>query len=149
MPRIQIDLPDKFIFKTEIPVRVSDINYGGHVGHDSILSLMHEARVQFYRQVGFKDEVNLEGTVGQIIADVAIVYKSESFLGDVLIIEIAAADITKYGFDMLYRITNQSTTKEVARAKAGIVCFDYALKKVARIPELLIKKLTAIRDEIK
>jgi acyl-CoA thioester hydrolase len=141
MPRIQIDLPDTFIFKTEIPVRVSDINYGGHVGHDSILSFMHDARVQFYRQAGFKDEVSIEGSVGQIIADVAIVYKSESFLGDVLIIEVAVADIAKHGFDMLYKVANQRTGKEVARAKTGIVCFDYELKKVTRIPESLIKKL--------
>jgi acyl-CoA thioester hydrolase len=141
MPRIQLDLPDVFLFSTEIPIRISDINYGGHIGHDSILSLMHEARVQFYKHAGFKDEVSLDGSIGQIIADAAIVYKSESFLGDVLVIEIALADVTKYGFDMLYKISQKSTGKEVARGKTGIVCFNYATKKIAQVPETVFHRL--------
>jgi YbgC/YbaW family acyl-CoA thioester hydrolase len=141
MARIQLNLPEKFLFSTEIPVRVSDINYGGHVGNDAILTLMQEARVQFYRSLGFTNEVSFEGTVGQIIADSAVVYKAESFLGDVLIIQIGAADFNKYGFDLLYRITNKETAKEVARGKTGIVCFDYDTRKVASIPASVLKKL--------
>ena len=143
MPRIHIDIPDTFLFSTELPVRIADINYGGHVGNDSILTIMQEARVIFYRTLGFKDEMNFEGTVGQIIADAAVQYKSESFIGDVLVVELAVADFNKYGFDMLYRISNKSTGKEVARGKTGIVCFDYAKKKVASVPESLIQKLNA------
>ena len=68
----------------------------------------------------------------------AVQYKAESFLGDALIIRIAVDDITKYGFDMLYRIENKITGKEIARGKTGIVCFNYDTKKVASIPEVLI-----------
>jgi acyl-CoA thioester hydrolase len=143
MARIIIDLPSEFIFKVEIPVRVTDINYGGHVGNDSVLSIIHEARIQFYRHLGFKSELRFEGAIGQIISDAALVYKSESFLGDVLIVQIAIAEFSKYGFDMLYLITNKESAKEVARAKTGIVCFDYDRKKVASIPETLLQKLKA------
>src|SRR6478609_6879643 len=115
MPRIQIELPDTFLFSAELPVRIADINYGGHVGNDAILTIMQEARVIYYRSLGFKDEMNFEGTVGQIIADAAIQYKSESFIGDVLVVELAVADFNKYGFDMLYRISNKASGKEVAR----------------------------------
>jgi acyl-CoA thioester hydrolase len=139
--RIHLDLPEKFIFETELTVRVSDINYGGHVGHDTILTLMQEARVVLYRQLGFQDEVSFEGSVGQVIADVVVVYKSESFLGDVLVVKIAVADFTKYGFDMFYQLQNKGTGKEVARGKTGIVCFDYARKKVAPVPEILSRQL--------
>lgn len=141
MARIQLDIPDSFIYETVLPVRVSDINYGGHLGNDSVLTLMQEARVIFYRSLGFAGEVSFEGSVGQIIADVAIQYKSEAFLGDVLRIHIAVADITKYGFDMIYLIENQETGKEVARGKTGIVCFDYARRKVASIPQVLLDRL--------
>ena len=141
MARIHLDLPEKFLFSTEIHVRVSDINYGGHVGNDAILTLMQEARVQFYRSLGFKNEVSFEGPVGQIIADSAVVYKSESFLGDMLIIQIGAADFNKYGFDLVYLLTNKETGKEVARGKTGIVCFDYDKRKVASIPASVLKKL--------
>jgi len=46
MARIKIEIPDKFIYKTEIPIRITDINYGGHLGNDSLLSIIHEARVR-------------------------------------------------------------------------------------------------------
>lgn len=137
MARIQISLPDEFLFTAEVPVRVSDINYGGHVGNDSILTIMQDARLLFYRAHGFSNEMSFGSNVGQIIADAAIQYKAESFLGDVLLIHIAIADVTKYGFDMLYQITNKETGKEIARGKTGIVCFDYVNRKVATIPESL------------
>jgi len=143
MGRIEIQLPEKFIFKTEMPVRVSDLNYGNHVGNDSILTLMQEARTLFYRSMGFESEVKLEGPVGQIVTDAAIVYKSESFLGDILSIEIAIGDLSKYGFDLFYRITNASTEKITAIGKTGIVCFDYQKRKVATIPLSLVEKLNS------
>lgn len=142
MARIQLDLPDQFIFSTELTVRVNDLNYGAHVGNDSILTLMQEARIVFYRELGFKDEISFDGTVGQIIADAVVVYKSEAFLGDVLEIKIAVQDFSKYGFDMVYVIHNKVSGKEVARGKTGIVCFDYSKRKVAAVPGILLQKLT-------
>jgi acyl-CoA thioester hydrolase len=141
MARVELTLPDKFLFTIDIQVRVSDLNYGAHVGNDSILTLMQEARVCFYRQLGFKDEISFEGSVGQIITDAVIQYKSESFLGDVLTISIAVEEVNKYGFDMLYLITNKATGSEVSRGKTNIVCFDYDKRKVASIPPLLKQKL--------
>jgi len=141
MARIQIDLPEKFLFTVEIAVRVSDLNYGGHVGNDSILTLMQEARVQFYRSLGFANEISFEGSVGQIIADAAIQYKTQTFLGDVLTIEVGVAEFTRYGFDMFYQLRNKATGKEVARGKTGIVCFDYSKGKVASVPVSLLEKL--------
>lgn len=135
MPRITITLPEKFSYRCELPVRVSDLNYGGHVGNDAILTLMQEARVMYYRHIGFASEIQLQGTVGQIIADAAVVYKSEAFLGDTLVIEIATGDFTRVGFDLYYRITNRDTGREVALGKTGVVCFDYNLRKVVSIPE--------------
>ena len=37
MPRIKLELHEILIYSTEIPVRITDINYGGHLGNDSIL----------------------------------------------------------------------------------------------------------------
>ena len=142
MPRIQIDLPENFLYTTELMVRASDLNYGNHVGHDRLLTLMQDARVQFYRSLGFKNELNFEGEIGQVIADVGVQYKSESFLGDELIIKIGVSEFSKYGFDMLYLIENKHNNKEVARGKVGIVCFDYATRKIAPIPEILKRKLS-------
>lgn len=141
MARLQIELPANFLFTTDIPVRVSDLNYGNHLGHDSLLTMLQEARVSFYRKLGYVNELSFEGSVGQIMADVAVVYKSEAFLGDVLVVSLGVADSSKYGFDMVYLVTNKSTSREVARGKTGIVCFDYTTKKIAPIPESLRQQL--------
>jgi len=141
MARLTIDLPPTFLFSTEITVRATDLNYGGHVGNDTILSYMQEIRVEFYRHLGFKSELNIDGPVGQIITDAAVVYKSEGFLGDAIIGSIAAADFNKYGFDYFYLLKNKVTGKEVARGKTGIVCFDYDKRRVASIPEKLLVAL--------
>ncbi|NBP71213.1 MAG: thioesterase [Cytophagia bacterium] len=137
MARLELSLPDQFIYSTELLVRVNDLNYGAHVGNDNMLVLMQQARINFYRENGFKDEVSFEGSIGQVISDVLVIYKAEAFLGDVLSIQIAIADINKYGFDMLYKVTNTLNGKEIARAKTGIVCFDYSNRKVAPIPAKL------------
>lgn len=139
--RVQITLPGSFLFGTEITVRSSDLNYGAHVGHDRMLTIIQDARVMMYRSFGYEDERSFEGPVGQVIADVAVQYKSECFLGDVLYVEIGVGDSTRSGFDMLYRVTNRTTGKEAAFAKTGIVCFDYSRRKVAAIPESLSKNL--------
>lgn len=144
MARIQLDLPRKFLYSTDITVRVSDLNYGGHVGNDTMLTLLQEARIQFYRSMGFKDETSFEGAVGQIIVDAAVQYKAESFLGDVLEVQIGAEDFTKFGFDLLYLVKNKSTGQEVAIAKTGIMCFDYSRRKLASIPVPLLSKLQSL-----
>ncbi len=138
MARLHLDLPEYFIYSTDLIVRVNDLNYGAHVGNDNMLVLMQQARLDFYRANGFKDEVSFEWSVGQVIADALVIYKAEAFLGDVLTIQLAVADLSKYGFDMFYLVTNKETDKEVARAKTGIVCFDYDKRKVASIPERLL-----------
>lgn len=143
MARLTIALPDRFNFSTELTVRASDLNYGAHVGNDSVLTIMQEARILFYRSLGFKDELNFEGSIGQIITDAAVIYKSESFLGDVLIIKIGMRDFNKYGFDMVYVIQNKLNGRDVAIGKTGIVCFDYEKRKVSIMPETFLRALTA------
>jgi acyl-CoA thioester hydrolase len=132
MSRVQLDLPTKFVFTTNIPLRVSDINYGGHLGHDSVLTLTHEARVRFLAKHGLT-EMNVYGA-GLIISDAVIVYKSEAFWGEGVKIQIAIAEFNKYGFDLIYRVTEKKTRREIARVKTGMVFFDYKKRKVVRVP---------------
>ena len=133
MSRIQIKLPRKFTFATDVKVRITDINYGNHLGNDAILQLVHEARVRFLQQHGFS-ELDICG-FGLILTDAAVVYKSQAYYGDALRIEVTAADPNRYGCDLYYRITKRQSGREVARAKTGIVLFDYASNKMARVPD--------------
>ncbi|MCH7518621.1 MAG: thioesterase family protein [Candidatus Dadabacteria bacterium] len=133
MARIKITPPKKFDFSTEISLRISDINYGGHLGHDSILSLAHEARVRFFKSHGFT-ELNVFGPA-MILSDVAINYKSEGFYGDSIIVDIAVCDFLKYGCDLVYRLSNKESGNVVALLKTGIVFIYYEKREVAPVPK--------------
>lgn len=132
MARVKLDLPDTFLFSTEIPVRITDINYGGHVGNDAILAIIHESRVRFLNSYGYT-EADVDG-IGLIMTDAVIVYRTEGFYGDTIVIDVTVADITRSGCDFVFRLSNQSNGKEIARAKTGIVFFDYASRKVVAVP---------------
>jgi acyl-CoA thioesterase FadM len=136
MARIKVALPDTFSCVTEIPVRITDLNYGGHLGNDALLGILHEARVYFLRSLGMDNDYDPVSKLGLIMVDVAIEYKGEAFHGDVLRIQMAAADPNKYGFDVVYHVHNQAG-KEIARAKTGMLCFDYNIRKLRLLPEAL------------
>ena len=55
MARIKIDLPSLFAFSTTLRVRVSDINYGGHLGNDALLSMLHDARLQYLQAMDYSE----------------------------------------------------------------------------------------------
>ena len=133
MAKVKIEIPKEFIFKTEIPIRISDINYGGHLGNDAVLSIAHEARLRFLKQYNFT-ELNVGGA-GIIMVDAAVQYKSEGLHGDIVLVEIAVTDITGVGCDFVYRCTNKNTGTVIAIVKTGIVFYDYNRKKIVSVPE--------------
>lgn len=136
MARIKVALPDTLLFTTEIPVRITDLNYGGHLGNDALLGILHEARVHFLRSLGMANDYDPVTKLGLIMVDVAVEYKGEAFHGDVLRLAMAATDPSKYGFDVVYHVHNQAG-KEIARAKTGMLCFDYNTHKLRLLPEEL------------
>jgi len=143
MARIKIDLPDSFSFVTDIPIRITDLNYGGHVGNDTILSLIHEARVQFLAQKGTRELV--AGGIGLIMSDVAIEFNAEVFYGETISVSVAVGEFSRAGFELYYKLEKQVNGRDtkVALAKTGMVCFNYELKKIARVPDALKSLLLA------
>ena len=139
MARVKIELPKEFVFKTEIPIRINDINYGGHLGNDAVLTIAHEARLRFLTQHNFT-ELNAGGA-GIIMVDAAVQYKTEGFYGDIIMVEIAVTDITGVGCDFVYRCTHKNAGTVIAIVKTGIVFFDYDKKKVVSIPKKFISVL--------
>jgi acyl-CoA thioesterase FadM len=141
MARIKIDLPTSFPFTTSIPVRITDINYGGHAGNDTILSIIHEARMQFLKSYGYT-ELEFDD-VGLIMADVGIEFKSELFYGDTVTASVAASGFSKVSFELYYKLEKDIAGKKVlvAAAKTGMVCYDYINKKIVAVPDKALKKL--------
>lgn len=139
MARIQIVLPETFVFSTELPLYISHINYGGHLDNALLLTLVSEARVRFFKSLGYS-ELDVEG-VGIVVSDAALQYKAEAFHGETMRVDMAAADFGKYGCDLLWRMSDQATGREIARGKTGIVFLDYATKKIALVPQGFREKL--------
>jgi len=142
MARIKIELPEKFSFETIIPIRITDLNYGNHVGNDTILSILHEARVQYLRHYDL-EELDFAG-VGLIMNDVAVEFKNEIFYGEKIIASVTVSDISKFSFDVYYKLEKENNDKRilVALAKTGMVCYDYQKRKIAPIPEGVKIKLS-------
>ncbi len=133
MSRIRLDVPDRFLFTTEIPLRVSDINYGGHLGNDAVLSIAQEARVLVLRSHGWSER-DVAGT-GIIMTDAVVQYLSEAFPGDVLTVDVAVTDLQPLGCDFFFRMMNKGSGREVARVRTGIVFFDYASRRPRPVPQ--------------
>ncbi|EQC45099.1 thioesterase-like family protein [Bacteriovorax sp. DB6_IX] len=102
------------------------------MGNDAVLTLCHEARLRFLKDHN-QSELDLFGKA-LIQGDAMVIYKSEAFQGDDLEIDIYIDDLSTYGFDFIYKITRVSDQVEIARAKTGMVFFDYESKKVTKIP---------------
>jgi len=133
MPRVQLTPLDRYPFSTDMTVRTTDLNYGGHLGNDKLLALIHEARVAFLAEHGWS-EIDCGG-VSLILADTAVVYQGEAFAGDVLRFEVAAGEPSRCGFRLFYRVTRPSDGAAIALVENGMVCFDYGTKKIQPLPE--------------
>ncbi len=138
MPRVKLLLPEKFSsFSVQIPVRITDINYGNHVGNDSLVSIIHEARVQFLQHHNYT-ELNIEG-VGLILGDLSVEFKNESFYKEIIAVKIAVGDFTRVSFELFYKLSVIRNEKEIliANAKTTMVCYDYQSKKISAVSERL------------
>ncbi|MDP4283582.1 MAG: thioesterase family protein [Bacteroidota bacterium] len=137
MARIKIQLPQKVIASFTIPVRITDINYGNHVGNHAMVEIIHETRVQFLQKHNFT-ELNAGGT-SLIMNELLVEFKNEAFYNDSLEVKIFSGEISRKSFELFYLLTTRrnGATVVIAHAKTGIVCYDYQEKKVDLLPEKL------------
>jgi acyl-CoA thioester hydrolase len=141
MSRTKLTIPKHLPFACRLPIRITDLNYGRHLGNDKVLTLMHEARVQYFKSFGYEEDA-AEGT-SFIMGDCVILYKAEGSYGQVLRCELGAGDFTRVSFDIFYRFIIEGEEKLLVEAKTGMVCFDYSVRKVRAVPDVLRRRLEA------
>ncbi len=141
MARIKLIFPENIIHSVSIPVRITDINYGNHLGNDALVSILHEARVHWLTSLNYT-EFNIEGK-SIIINELAVNYLKEMFYGDVIKIDLSVGDITSLGFELYYRMSINKNGENLisAIAKTGLIFFDYTAKKTSSIPDVFIEKI--------
>ena len=140
MPRITIDLPPSFSFSTEIAIYINHVNYRRHLDNTALLSLVAEANERYFAWLGYPG-MEVEGA-GVVYADAAVQFRSEAFHREILVIDLACADFSKYGCDLVYQVREKQSGREVARGKTGIVFFDYEARKPTLIPPAFMAKVT-------
>lgn len=140
MPRIVLEEQDKYEFSFDIQVRISDLNVAGHVGNSEMVDIIHEGRTQLFKALGLS-EVNLgDNRHGMILAELAINFKSESFLGDTLIIKCHIGEFGSKGFRIFYRVSRKGDI--IALAETGHVVLDFTERRTAPVPDLFKKTVS-------
>lgn len=139
--RVKVFINSPVLFEASIEVRIDDINYGNHLGNDRVLSIAHEARMRFFKSLGYKSEVDFGDSLGIIVTDAAIEYVSEAFHGDLLIVKISIDDVSTRGMDIYHELVQEKSGKIVSRVKTGILFFNYQERKVGKIPGEFLKRL--------
>lgn len=134
--------PATFQFTCQLPVRITDINYGGHVGNDRLLVFAHEARIQFLQHYGYT-EMELDQT-SLMLTKATLEIRKELFFGDQLTIAVHALHFTSKGFDLLYKIEKTEKEQSILAAivLTTMLCYDYKNKKVALLPERALQRLS-------
>jgi len=146
MARIKLEMPAHYFTVQKVRVRITDINYGNHVGNDAFVGILHDARMQWLSTHDFT-ELDVQGT-GLIMGDLAVEFKNESFYGDEVEVAIGVDNIGRVNFDLYYRLTTSRNGEVIllANAKTGLICYDYKQKKIAPVPEALSSLLKITND---
>ena len=134
MARLTLNFPeDQYCYSTHLTVRVTDINGANHLGNDSMISMISEARARFLYAFGIRETAD-DGT-GIIVTDLATTYRAEAHARDQLLFEVGVMDFNKYGGDITFRISRPADGTLVAMAKSGFVFFNYRQSRVVPMPE--------------
>ena len=119
-----------FIFPYQ--VRVSDVNYGGHVANSAVLNIFQDARIAYLANLGPFTELEVGGC-GIILPEAHVYYHAEMFLGDRLEVGIRGGGLRRSSFMLLYRIERDGQL--MAEGETPVACFDYKNRKPRRLPE--------------
>lgn len=131
-------------FITEIAVRVTDLNYGGHLANDRVLSFFHEARVQFLSFLGLSEK-NIGEGIALTQTEAFVQYKSEAFLGEKLVCAVWPEEVGGVRFRLGYELKDSLSGRLVAQGYTELAGFDYASRKVRKLPEAFKQALSGFR----
>jgi acyl-CoA thioester hydrolase len=119
-------------------IQQEDINYGGHVGNERALLFFQRARMALFESLGFS-ELDIGNGIGVIQNISHVEYKKELYLGDRIVVTIDRFQGERASFTLNYTITMGVDIAMIGYTK--LVAFDYAIKKIRRIPADFQEKL--------
>lgn len=142
MPRLQLHPPERFGFETSVQIYISHVNQGGHLDNAQLITLVSEARLRFFRALGWR-----EGDVGGcpiVVAELQAQYQSEGFHGETMRIRMQPVEFARCGFALAFQMSDEASGRPVARGQSGIVFIDRATRKPVDIPAAVRAQLLAV-----
>jgi acyl-CoA thioesterase FadM len=140
MPRVKLTEQKAYEFRCTLEVQPRDLNYGGHLANDSLISLVGTARARMFSSLGFSELDLGDGRTGVVMSDLVVNYRSEAFMFDELLIETHVGELSRLGFRLFHRVTKGNLP--VGVVETGLAAFDYLSRKIAPVPGVFIEALT-------
>ncbi len=140
MERVRLEFPEAdIVHRHPLTVRVTDMNYGRHLGHDTLVSLLHEARIQALGALGLT-EWDMGG-YPSVVADLAVQYQSEARWPDALLVETAIPAPRGRALTVYHRVLHAEGGRPVATARLNLVLIDPAAGRPVAVPEAVVAAL--------
>ncbi|AQU83052.1 MULTISPECIES: acyl-CoA thioesterase [unclassified Halomonas] len=144
MERVTLDFPAAAVIHCHpLTVRVTDMNYSRHLGHDALVSLLHEARVHAFAALGLP-EWDMQG-YSSVVVDLAVQYQHEARWPDALVIETAVPEPDGKALTIYQRIRNPEANKVVATARVNQLLLDLSTGRPVDVPEKVRQALAQAR----
>lgn len=145
MERIALEFPSSaVIHRHPLTVRVTDMNYGRHLGHDALVSLLHECRSHAFASLGLP-EWDMQG-YPSVVVDLAVQYQQEARFPDALVIETAVPTPEGKALTVYQRITKAESGQVVATARVNKLLLDLSSGRPVAIPDALKQTLADARE---
>jgi len=139
MPRIKLQEQPRYEFQYEVVVQPRDVNTAGHLGHESLIALVHSARANLLRSLGLSESDLGDGRTGVIMFDLAVNYRGEGFLFDALRIESHVGEVTRNGFRLFHRLTRDG--QPLALVETGLLAYNYKERRIVQVPPIFVQAL--------
>ena len=127
---------------SRLTVRIGDINYGGHLGHDRLITLLHQACIELLHALG-ATETDCFGA-GLIMRHLTCDYRGEAFLDDTLDIAMRVDNLRNAAYTLQYSVTCQG--RPIATAAVEMVAYDYQRHKIIVLPPAFADALHRCRE---
>lgn len=141
MPRIRLNEQPNYEFHYTTRLEPRDINYGGHLGNDTLVSLVGTARAHAFHSLGLREDDLGDGHTGIIMSDLVVNFRSEAFMFDEILIDTHIGEFSSTRFRTFHRVTKEGIV--VALVETGLRTFDYVGREVAPVPDVFLKALAA------
>lgn len=143
MPRTKIIEQKQYPFQSQLTVRVSDLNYGAHLGYDRLLTLVQQSRMEMFAQWGMSETDLGDGKTGIVAADAVLNYRGEAFFNDRLIVEICPIEVGLVSFRLAHRVSKIDGSP-IALIEIGFAAFDYKKRSATKLPDVFSEKLKSL-----